>query len=40
MRRLVDASSAVPVPNALVCGECGSALEDAEPAPGQLRLVS
>jgi hypothetical protein len=40
MRRLVDASSAVPVPNALVCGECGSSLEDAEPAPGQLRLVS
>ena len=26
--------------NALVCGECGSSLEDAEPAPGQLRLVS
>ena len=40
MRRLVEASSAVAVPNALVCGECGSSLEDAEPAPGQLRLVS
>ena len=23
-----------------VCGECGSSLEDAEPVPGQLRLVS
>jgi predicted transcriptional regulator len=42
MRRLVEVSAGVPAENALVCGECGSSIEDGEsqPPPGQLRLVS
>jgi hypothetical protein len=39
MRRLGEATSAVQPLNSLVCGECGSSLEDGEPA-GQLRLVA
>jgi hypothetical protein len=41
MRRLADASAGSPAMDELVCGECGSALADAEPqhALGQLRLV-
>jgi hypothetical protein len=41
MRRLADAAAAVPAANSLVCGECGSSIEDGpEQAPGQLRLVA
>jgi hypothetical protein len=40
MRRLTDASAGVRVPNSLVCGECGSSLEEGEAPPGQLRLVA
>jgi hypothetical protein len=40
MRRLAEASAAVPVANSLICGECGSSLEDGDPAQGQLRLVA
>ena len=40
MRRLADASAGVPVANSLVCGECGSSLEEGESPPGQLRLVA
>jgi len=39
MRRLAEATFAVPTVSSLVCGECGSSLEDGEPL-GQLRLVS
>ena len=39
MRRLADAA-AVAVVHSLVCGECGSSLEDAEQGAGQLRLVT
>jgi hypothetical protein len=39
MRRLADAA-AVAVIHSLVCGECGSSLEDLEDSPGQLRLVT
>ena len=39
MRRLAEATTTVPTANSLVCGECGSSLEDGEPL-GQLRLVS
>jgi len=38
MRRLGEATAAVQTLNSLVCGECGSSLEDGEPL-GQLRLV-
>jgi hypothetical protein len=42
MRRLADASAGQPAMDELLCGECGSALADAEPQQpvGQLRLVS
>ena len=41
MRRLADVAAGVPTANSLVCGECGSSIEDGpEPAPGQLRLVA
>jgi hypothetical protein len=41
MRRLADAATAIPVANSLVCGECGSSIEDApEAEQGQLRLVA
>jgi hypothetical protein len=39
MRRLSEATATVPTANSLVCGECGSSLEDGEPL-GQLRLVA
>jgi hypothetical protein len=39
MRRLAEATAEVPAANSLVCGECGSSLEDGEPL-GQLRLVA
>jgi hypothetical protein len=39
MRRLAEATSTVLSASALVCGECGSTLEDGEPA-GQLHLVA
>ncbi len=38
MRRLAEATPRVQSLSALVCGECGSTLEDGEPT-GQLRLV-
>jgi hypothetical protein len=39
MRRLAEATATVPSANSLVCGECGSSLEDGVPL-GQLRLVT
>ena len=39
MRRLAEATSTVSRSSAVVCGECGSTLDDGEPA-GQLRLVA
>jgi hypothetical protein len=41
MRRLADATAGQPAMDELLCGECGSALAEAEPqqSGGQLRLV-
>ncbi|MDX6535546.1 MAG: hypothetical protein QOF68_3290 [Gaiellales bacterium] len=41
MRRLANATAGQPAMDELLCGECGSALADAEPQQpvGQLRLV-
>jgi hypothetical protein len=39
MRRLADAATVRAV-HSLVCGECGSSLDDGEPSAGQLRLVT
>jgi hypothetical protein len=38
MRRLGEATAAIQPLNSLICGECGSSIEDGEPV-GQLRLV-
>ncbi|HEY0387443.1 MAG TPA: hypothetical protein VGC71_03275 [Gaiellales bacterium] len=40
MRRLGDAAGGMPPSDPLVCGECGSTIEDAQPAHSQLRLVA
>lgn len=40
MRRLGEAAADALAAAPLICGECGSSIEDAEPAHAQLQLVA